>query len=764
MSLERALLHLVRGAVFLVPLVALLQTGPRDWLFRFLPSSFYPFITWRNFLFRIAVEVMFGLWVVLALRNPRYRPRFSWVLGALSAFVAVVALADVCGVDPTRSFWSDFERMEGLIGLLHLLAFTVVAGTVLDRHQLWKALLGVSLVACAVVCLDSVTQIVHAVQKQQGLYDGKPFLQAVPQRYMGSVYFRIDARIASPVFLAVYLLFHVFFAALCVIGGGRTWQRWACAGLGLWCVVLLFFTGTRVAMAGLVAGTLVAAGAAALLHPSPGVRRVTRVVAATAVVLVGMVFVVILFDPPFVRDLLPARFTGERIALNLGERASLWGIAWQGFLAHPLLGWGQESFHAVFDGFYEPSLYGPEVSNWFDHPHNVFLSWLVTGGLPAMLAYVAVFVAAFWGLWRCDLALAQKCVLTGLLVGYTLFNCFELDNVTSYIVFCSVLAFIHTKTARPPSATPRAVGWPATAAVAALVVTGIGVAIHQANLRPLGAAIALHDAHVRPVEVDERRQPRLTIARALDGGPLGRTGVREVLAKYAPTLDATRWPQQRREAVELAIRELRAEIAARPDDVRALFFLGRLLAQTGRSAEAVQHLEHALSLSPNRQALLLQLAQVYLVLERRQDAARLFETFHELTPRLRAGLVQCAIGAVWARDRQLEKRMLDLLRARQKSGVFRPDPAIIDALLRNGRADTVVELLEPVLEDWRQQRRANPTTQLPDFVAARYFALATARVQLAQRDAAVRLMEEVSRVHPASAERARGIISEIQGR
>ena len=57
-SLLRYLLTAVRGAVFLVPLVALILGGEL-----FFPNILYPHVTWRHFVFRILVEVMFGLWL-----------------------------------------------------------------------------------------------------------------------------------------------------------------------------------------------------------------------------------------------------------------------------------------------------------------------------------------------------------------------------------------------------------------------------------------------------------------------------------------------------------------------------------------------------------------------------------------------------------------------------------------------------------------------------------------------------------------------------
>ena len=50
---------------------------------------FFPFITGKNFYFRILVEIAFASWVLLALYDKQYRPRFSWILGGMSALVVV---------------------------------------------------------------------------------------------------------------------------------------------------------------------------------------------------------------------------------------------------------------------------------------------------------------------------------------------------------------------------------------------------------------------------------------------------------------------------------------------------------------------------------------------------------------------------------------------------------------------------------------------------------------------------------------------------
>ncbi|HQT83005.1 MAG TPA: hypothetical protein PLW99_02565, partial [Candidatus Paceibacterota bacterium] len=64
-------------ALFLIPFTPLLITN----------SYFFPFITGKAFYFRILVEILVAAWVVLALLDKEYRPRFSWIGAAVVGFV-----------------------------------------------------------------------------------------------------------------------------------------------------------------------------------------------------------------------------------------------------------------------------------------------------------------------------------------------------------------------------------------------------------------------------------------------------------------------------------------------------------------------------------------------------------------------------------------------------------------------------------------------------------------------------------------------------
>src|SRR3989344_7698429 len=111
-QLERVLLWIIRIGVVLILFTPLVVTQ----------NLFFPFITGKHFFFRIIVEIIFGAWIALAAMAPQFRPAKIPLLWALAAFLGALSLATIFGVDPYHSFWSNYERMEGLITHIHVFA------------------------------------------------------------------------------------------------------------------------------------------------------------------------------------------------------------------------------------------------------------------------------------------------------------------------------------------------------------------------------------------------------------------------------------------------------------------------------------------------------------------------------------------------------------------------------------------------------------------------------------------------------------------
>ncbi len=60
-------------------------------------SFFFPFITGKNFAFRIIIEIVFAAWVLLALYEPKYRPKFSWIIAGFASLLGVMAVSNALG-------------------------------------------------------------------------------------------------------------------------------------------------------------------------------------------------------------------------------------------------------------------------------------------------------------------------------------------------------------------------------------------------------------------------------------------------------------------------------------------------------------------------------------------------------------------------------------------------------------------------------------------------------------------------------------------
>ncbi|HWP61353.1 MAG TPA: O-antigen ligase family protein, partial [Candidatus Paceibacterota bacterium] len=465
-GVEKVLRWIVLGGVFLLPAVALIVAD----------GLFFPYITGKNFVFRIIVEIISFAWLALAICFPRYRPARSWILGTFALFVFIMAIADLQGVNPFKSFWSNFERMDGWITIMHTLLVVVVAACVLNTEQLWRKFFEWSLAVSLFVSMLGILQV-------GGFLDfgsGGTGLSA-----------RIDATFGNPIYLAIYMLFNVFIAALLWLQHGeKRWERsdaiTICAGLFLPFIIVamqspavafkvffvyifliglvyglmqtrrsaflgvvialdtmtLLLTGTRGAELGLIGGAVVALVLYAFSRESSKrFKLITAGSIATLVVLGGALYAA--RDVSFVQNIgFLQRLSSISLSDNTAQARFLnISMAWHGIEERPILGWGQENYAIVFDKYYDPRMYAQE--QWFDRVHNIVFDWWVAGGTLGLLAYLSIFAATLWALWK-SIAFSKReqAILVGLLVGYFIHNLTVFDNVTSYILFASVLGYI----------------------------------------------------------------------------------------------------------------------------------------------------------------------------------------------------------------------------------------------------------------------------------------------------------------------------------
>lgn len=564
------------GALFLIPLTPLLVAD----------TYFFPFITGKAFFFRILIEIAVCAWAVLALLDKEYRPRFSWIGVAVICFVAWMFVADLLAVNVAKAFWSNFERMEGWVLLIHLLGFFVVTSTVLRAEKKWRAWFLTSLGVSLIISAYSLLQLAGALAIHQGSS-------------------RIDATFGNSAYLAIYFLFSVFIALWLALSENRQWLKWSLVAVAVLEAILIFFTETRGTIIGLV-GALALAALLAAFTAGKNVRRGAVAAFAIILILAGGFYAV--RNSSFVQN----NHILQRVAtISLADgqtRFTIWHMAFEGVIERPIVGWGQEGFNYVFNKYYNPSLYAQEP--WFDRAHNAFIDWLAAGGFPAFLLYLSLFGTALVLLWKSsELSRSERIALTAVLVGYACHNLFVFDNLYSYIYFFAVLALIDSQIARPFKKLEQAPvlegGDGITyalpiAAVAAIAliwtinVPGMGVASGLITaLSPSAAGIegnitAFEDLAVHPAfATQEIREQIVSFA-----------------ASVAQSSQVTNAEKQR--IVSLAITEMQKQITAYPLDAREFLELSYAYRTGGDSADSLKAIQAALALSPKKEEIWIQ--------------------------------------------------------------------------------------------------------------------------------------------------------------
>ena len=414
-TLDKALLWVARIGVFFVPFVPLIIAS----------SLFFPFITGKGFAFRIIVEVVFACYLLLALRRPEFRPKRSLILYGVLAFITAVFLADAFAVNPFKAFWSNFERMEGFVTMIHLVAYFVVAAAVLNTEKWWHRFFATSVGVSAFLSIYGILQLAGKIVINQGGV-------------------RLDGTFGNAAYFAGYMLFHIFLSLFLIlrhrIPPMYKWMYGAAIALQ---VFTLIFTATRGAALGLVGGLSLAFLLVALFERNNRRLRMGAVGAFLALVLV-VVGLYVARDVSFVKNSSAlTRFASVSVS-DAGPRLMVWGMAFQGFKENPVLGWGQEGFNYVFNKYYNPNMWSQE--QWFDRTHNIFFDWLISADCWTS-PYLSLFTFLLWYIWKGEPAdgepafsFTEKKRLSGSLpaIWFTTSSCL----ITLSVIFCFSLSLL----------------------------------------------------------------------------------------------------------------------------------------------------------------------------------------------------------------------------------------------------------------------------------------------------------------------------------
>lgn len=719
--------YVILAGLFAVPFVPFIVAS----------SLFFPFITGKAFVFRIIVEIIFACYLILAIRDQSYRPKFSWILGTALTFLVVMGLADIFAQNPFKAFWSNYERMEGYITLLHLTAYFVVMSSVINTQSLWNKLLATSVGASSIMAIYSFFQIAGKVAINQGGV-------------------RVDGTLGNASYLGIYMVFHIFFAGLLFLRFRGLWQRILLGVVSLMNITVLYFTATRGAVLGLLGGALVTF-VFLVIKSEKGdkIRKIAGIGIALLVVFVGLFLAVKNTSYVKTNPVLSRFATLSFSEIKTQGRYFVWPMAVKGFIEKPILGWGQEGFNFVFNKYYDPRMYNQEP--WFDRAHSTPLDWLIAGGALGFLSYASIFFALLYYIFKSkdeSLNRNEKAVMLGLISAYVFNNLFVFDQISSYILFFTILAYIHSHTEET-----RFTFWdkisiklrnffegerpkPIVEAFVVIFLAGILYFViylpWQQNKNLLAVLGLANQGKVGTIE--EYTKP-------LSGYGMGFSEALEHISQASINIAANQnaSPELKKKLFDEVDKAFQKHIARVPNDARYRIFYGTFLSRFGWYGKAVEQLKEAEKLTPKKQQVYFELVSNYLMDDKVAEAAQAAKTAYELEPSYEEakfvyGLTLLAVG-----NRTLSNEIMQGIP--ESKIIF--DDRFITILLATKQYQDIINIA--------QRRIALDPTNLQHRIT-----LTAAYLQAGRRGEAVATLEEIAKLDPTFKEKAEYYINEIK--
>jgi O-antigen ligase len=590
-------------------------------------TMFFPYITGKNFAFRIIVEIIFALWVYLAFVDAKYRPKFSWVSIAVGAFVFIMLIADIFAVNPLKAIWSNYERMDGFVTLLHLIMYLFVFGNMMKSEKNWLWFFRSSVISSIIMIFPVI------------------------QEWIKTKTVRVSVTLGNPIYVAVFFMFNFFFVLILlykdVIVKNENDKKPLSSFFGNWlsyayviaafiCVFGIWRTSTRGVILGLLGGLIVMSVIIAIFEKKNKIIKNSSI---------GLLVIIAVFIGGFLAikntQFVKNNTTLERLAeiswndvAGQGQaRQYVWPMALKGVAEKPILGWGQDGFNNVFNKYYDVRMYNQE--QWFDRAHNTPLDVLVAGGILGLITYLSIFVAALYVIIKKknNFSVTEGALIVGLLAAYFAQNLFVFDNLISYILFYVVLAYLYSRDTSVVSKDTRVISNDiANYVVAPIVVVAIGAMLWYANIKPINANLNLINAMQ---SANSSATTSLNyFKKVFAANTFGNSEAREQLISLTPSITSASGIDTtvKQEFAQLAFSQMTEQLKQTPYDARYQFFMGTFLDNMGQYQMALPYLQKAVELSPKKLTMMFELAKCYSYLGQGSQAVTVAKTAYDLMP------------------------------------------------------------------------------------------------------------------------------------
>jgi O-antigen ligase/tetratricopeptide (TPR) repeat protein len=561
----------------------------------------FPFDSEKGLFFRFIVEIMLGLWLILILKEPIFRPKKTPINLSLGFLCIVLIIVDLLGVDVPLSIFSNFERMAGLIQYLSLFAYCLIISSIVNTQKRWL-IFGISISTIAFIV--AIKGIMQSYDSEEMLLNGN----------------RVVGTVGNPNQLAMYLLSGFFVVGLLIsqwilqLRKTKPFLPYLLLFISFIFLLTYLFcslkTSTRGSLVGLVAGICIMLVLTFFYIKKQKIR--ISIGGFLMILLIGISAVFyfrkssIIDKNVFLKRI--TRVTDSDGYNTFQSRIENYKVAIEGIKAKPFLGWGQETFHYTYAQYFNPKLYAD--ATWYDRTHNIILEWLIIGGILGLLAYLSLWGAVLYQLWRKESQLntSMKIIISGFLGAYFVSNLSLFDNLLTLMAFMIILAFVQQHEAGKIEIGNFKVDNKSLifSSFVITIITFFTVKITCLNAYQTNKSIA------NAFNAGSLEEVIAIYEKGYENALIGRQEVAEqLILMSSDVVNSPLLPDAKAQYFATARKVMQTEINHHPEYARLQILYGNLLEKQGDNAEAIKVFEKVQKLAPKRQNSLRQLAMLY---------------------------------------------------------------------------------------------------------------------------------------------------------
>ncbi|MBU2579495.1 O-antigen ligase family protein [Patescibacteria group bacterium] len=397
-------------------------------------NYFFPYIVPKTLAFKVIVEMIFLAFLGLAVLKKEYRPKLNLALILFSLYIATVFASSFLGSNFYLSFWSNNERSEGLVLLLHLFLFLLVLSGFFRKTKDWLIIFEASFLSGILVSLFALGQYLD-VSWIMGSAGGA----------------RLASTLGNAGYVAGYLNFNIFFGLILFFLRKNICLR-SYYVLGI--LLQIFIVLNTLTRGGIMALGLSLFAFTVYLAFVRFRKNILIRNSAILILLLGIIFTSCAFlfkkaDWVVNSDVLRRATSISFTDTTAENRLMTWQAAYWGFKEKPFLGYGYENFYQVFDKYFNPKIYRKAGSVvWFDRGHNIIADRLVTGGLIGLILYLSLLFIPLIYVWRyfyqskISDRFIVPLIFSLIMIAYFIQNFFIFEALVTYIPLFITIAFL----------------------------------------------------------------------------------------------------------------------------------------------------------------------------------------------------------------------------------------------------------------------------------------------------------------------------------